>query len=586
MLAEVWSCLTIRRRRQFWLISILMVTTSLLEIISIGSLLPFLSVLIDPDIQVYPGGLFKTTGIESPTKDTYAKAVGVTKEAIEITRTGEISEVYNTLTLDYEVETEIGEMTVREYCFEGRHGKLKAQARDRGSNSWNAYINRHENGIPFFYDNGMGIKYKLEPDEHLKYVIEVLDGTEKNPSRDVLVKLIDLVAGVHTDALGEAELEAKLKALTPKSLKIDALRAMIRKAKKQDQKASFTQKKWDMDEIIPVTAFSDVAEGGEYLKKTLKNLKCMMDCYGITSHYNAISKKSTIKLPNRPSTGDGAASFNAEMLISQAALCGLPTSGETILKQAHAIGYDDPVNPVVDYMETLQWDGTDYIKQLADCITVGPEHTAIRDQMIRLWMIQACAAADAAEQTPNKDAMARYEYVWCLLGDQGVQKTKFYKNMVPEPLREYFKDGVALDPSDKDSVIKATGNWFVELGELDATFRKADLSRLKAFLSEEKDVYRTPYGRTTDSHTRRTVFTGSVNEPQFLRDGTGNRRYWPLNAISIKLPTSDIVCGAWSQAWALYIKGDQWWPTKAFEKQLDSHRTHFGSNSSKVPNVL
>jgi putative DNA primase/helicase len=72
-------------------------------------------------------------------------------------------------------------------------------------------------------------------------------------------------------------------------------------------------------------------------------------------------------------------------------------------------------------------------------------------------------------------------------------------------------------------VMSAVSHWVVELGELDSTFKKSDVSVLKAFITRRQDKLRRPYARRDSVFPRRTVFAGTVNDYQFLHDNTGNR---------------------------------------------------------------
>ena len=94
-------------------------------------------------------------------------------------------------------------------------------------------------------------------------------------------------------------------------------------------------------------------------------------------------------------------------------------------------------------------------------------------------------------------------------------------------------EGATLDPKDKDSVKKCVSHWIVELGELEATFKKADINQLKAFITARSDEMRLPYDRSFTNYQRRTVFFASVNEPEFLMDGSGNRRFWCIKVKDI-----------------------------------------------------
>jgi putative DNA primase/helicase len=74
-----------------------------------------------------------------------------------------------------------------------------------------------------------------------------------------------------------------------------------------------------------------------------------------------------------------------------------------------------------------------------------------------------------------------------------------------------FLEGQTLNPAEKDSVLTAVSHWIVELGELDATFKKADIAQLKAFVTKTSDKVRRPYALKDSSFPRRTVFAGTVN---------------------------------------------------------------------------
>ena len=312
------------------------------------------------------------------------------------------------------------------------------------------------------------------------------------------------------------------------------------------------------------------------IKGTIENLEYLLECYGYKVAYNVIDKMLCITGPGINVNGiqDGAQDAAIDRIVSQAARCGLPISN--VPRFLSNIALDHPFNPVTDYLSATEWDGHDHISELAKTLQVSIDSEGIRDQVVLLWLIQCCAAADAGGLTHNEEAIPKYEYLLVFFGAQGRLKTKWLNGIVPHELKVYFKDGVHLDPNSKDSVEKATGYWIVELGELDSTFKK-DVARLKAFLSEQFDVYRKSYGRTRNSYTRRTCFCGSVNKAEFLLDETGNRRYWPLAVEEITLPKAagvDIE-QVWAQAWALYLRGDQWWPNIELEAALITHRISF-----------
>lgn len=179
------------------------------------------------------------------------------------------------------------------------------------------------------------------------------------------------------------------------------------------------------------------------------------------------------------------------------------------------------------------------------------------------WLIQCVAAADITEHSGNPNALPKYESVLTFYGDQGLQKTTFMRALLPQGLKSYLKDGMLLDLANKDSVTGVLSSWMTELGELDSTFKKSDISALKAFLSKQEDEIRRPYARANSIMPRQTSFFASVNEEKFLRDITGNRRYLPITVIGeLMLPSDFDATDLWAFTWDEYKRGAQWWLTK------------------------
>ena len=125
------------------------------------------------------------------------------------------------------------------------------------------------------------------------------------------------------------------------------------------------------------------------------------------------------------------------------------------------------------------------------------------------------------------------------------------------------------------------GVWLVEIGELEA-FNKSEIGRIKQFLSQCEDIFRAAYGRHVGWYPRRCVFFGTSNNGEYLRDKTGNRRFWPAD-LSIQPTTKDVFTqleGEVDQLWAeavarwrlgepLYLSGEL--AKTAYEEQ-ENHR--------------
>lgn len=314
-----------------------------------------------------------------------------------------------------------------------------------------------------------------------------------------------------------------------------------------------------------------VSENNIRLYDTVANTRHLLKEYKITTQLDQITKENIFIVPGENSTDEATM---LEMIIGLVRFHDLPQVN--ILHRLFNECRANPINSVVEHLSGLDYKGVGFIQQLSEHVTVESETEHIRDQVLRMWMIMACAGADHAESTPNKEAVAKFDSVMIFVGEQGLKKTQFFRAILPAPLRQYFNDGVMIDPTDRDSVSQAVALWVIEAGEIDGLFKKVDLERFKAFLSKSFDVFRKPFGRLSVKYQRRTVFVGSANEREFLKDHTGNRRYWPLLVEAIAIPTDeDLISRAWSEAWTAYKSGEQWWPDEGFEKILSGQTRSF-----------
>ncbi len=135
------------------------------------------------------------------------------------------------------------------------------------------------------------------------------------------------------------------------------------------------------------------------------------------------------------------------------------------------------------------------------------------------------AAAVARIYVPG----TKFDCVPVLDGDQGIGKSTIVKDLVTP---DYYSETLSLtDMDDKSGAEKLQGFWVVEIGELDG-MKKADIEKVKSFLSTSDDKYRPSYGKVVESHPRQCIIIATVNgERGYLRDITGNRRFWIIKVI-------------------------------------------------------
>jgi len=158
----------------------------------------------------------------------------------------------------------------------------------------------------------------------------------------------------------------------------------------------------------------------------------------------------------------------------------------------------------------------------------------------------------------------KVDHMLVLEGPQGALKSQIIREMA----LGYFSD--TLPDLDDDAVrlsMHLRGKWLIELSEL-ASISKTEAARLKAFLTTQVEQYVPKHGRSEVIEPRQCCFVGTINEDTYLKDETGNRRFWPVKCGRIDL---DGLRAEWEQvlgeAVVEYRAGTPWWPDRDFEAQ-------------------
>lgn len=287
---------------------------------------------------------------------------------------------------------------------------------------------------------------------------------------------------------------------------------------------------------------------------TIENLAEICRRMGVVIRYNVITKEEEILIPGESFSIDNQANASLALLMSWCGRFRMPTGqlGDFVTYLADQHLY----NPVARWIQSSPWDGRDRLQHLFDTVTaVGEARDStvrkLKETMMRRWMISAVAGIFE----PNGVSA---HGVLVFQGPQYLGKTAWFKSLVPKSLN-VIADGLMLKPDDRDSVKQAVSNWLVELGELDATFRKSDIAQLKSFLTRDKDVLRRAYARRESAFARRTVFFASVNPKEFLHDQTGNRRYWTIECEGLDHGHKIDMQQVWAQVADIYRSGEKWY---------------------------
>jgi putative DNA primase/helicase len=325
---------------------------------------------------------------------------------------------------------------------------------------------------------------------------------------------------------------------------------------------------------ISIPRFPDVAVNSEKpnakprILATIPNLRYLLKAYGIMVEYDEILKRRSIVFASHGTRGHDIEDEAALSVIKS--LCILNGLSVVALEYLPALFAENTVNPVIDWIKSKPWDGIDRKQQLFNTLTVAHDDEIYRNQALDVWLMQCVASADNGEigHALNSRAVRKFENVLVLQGGQGAKKTTWLNSLLPDAMRDYFKDGMHLDTKDKDSIKKCISSWIIELGEIDATFRKSDIAQLKAFLSNQTDEIRLPYDRTSAQFKRRTSFCASVNSEQFLTDATGSRRFIPVQVLGCNYSHNLDMQQIWAQYWNDYTNGAIWWTTAEFDLEV------------------
>ena len=122
----------------------------------------------------------------------------------------------------------------------------------------------------------------------------------------------------------------------------------------------------------------------------------------------------------------------------------------------------------------------------------------------------------------------KFDTMLVMNGFQGQKKSSLLRRLCGE----WFNDDISFaQTKDKTAAEKLQGYWIIEFSEMTG-LKKAEVEGLKAFISRQNDIYRASYGKRATPHMRQCIFIGTTNADNgFLRDTTGNRRYWPVKTV-------------------------------------------------------
>ena len=232
------------------------------------------------------------------------------------------------------------------------------------------------------------------------------------------------------------------------------------------------------------------------------------------------------------------------------------TGKDRIFDAVNVVAQQASFHPVKDYLERFTWDGVPRVETLL-INYLGAEDNIYTRTVTRKTM----AAAVARIYQPG----CKFDYMLTLRGVQGRGKSSFFAKLGGS----WFSDSFT-SVQGKESYEQVLGVWIMEVGEL-AGLRKAEAESIKLYITKQSDRFRPAYGRRLQEFPRQCIFIGTTNETQFLRDTTGNRRFWVVDTPNEPLRdfwadlTDETVGQIWAEAVELYRKGEKLYLSKEME---------------------
>ena len=193
------------------------------------------------------------------------------------------------------------------------------------------------------------------------------------------------------------------------------------------------------------------------------------------------------------------------------------TSEKKVQSAIKIVANENRYHPVRDYLNSLQWDGTERIRYALHHF-LGADTDEYTYEALKLFLMGAIRRVFR----PG----SKFEVMLCLVGGQGAGKSTFFRLLAGRD--EWFSDDLKkLD--DENVYRKLQGHWIIEMSEMIATANAKSIEEIKSFLSRQKETYKVPYETHPADRLRQCVFGGTTNRQDFLpRDRTGNRRFLPV----------------------------------------------------------
>lgn len=238
--------------------------------------------------------------------------------------------------------------------------------------------------------------------------------------------------------------------------------------------------------------------------------------------------------------------------------------------------FSSSYHPIRKYFKELpEWDGTDYIRILAD--SVRTNHQSFWTECLERYLVGMCAAA-------TQDDVVNHTVLLLCSEVQNIGKTTFINNLLPPELRTYLSTGL-INPNSKDDLAKIAQSMLINLDEFEGMSGR-DLNTFKDLVTRKVISIRLPYARRSQNFPHTASFAGTCNYQEILHDTTGNRRFLCFHADSIEFIKIN-----YTQLYAqikhlLNTPGYQYWFTQEDNNRIEKNNEDFIFHSPEEELVL